>query len=135
MTDSAINDLDPRLQPIANQWLDQCAAAGLKVRITVTWRSATDQNDAKIKGLSKASAGNSPHNVCLPDGAPASRAWDFASYEKDGTYITNGTDPSYAYAGSIAMNLGLVWGGIWTVDRDGCGPDFDHCEMTLWRTA
>lgn len=135
MADSSLTDLDIRLQPIAQHWLDQCAAAKLKVRIIVTWRSATDQNDAKMKGLSKASAGNSPHNCIDANGHPASRAFDFASYEPDGTYITDGTDPVYAYAGAIAMNLGLTWGGNWTIDRDGCGPDFDHCEMTLWRTA
>lgn len=133
--DSSLNDMDTRLQSLAQQWLEQCAAAGLKVRIIVTWRSATDQNDAKMKGLSNASAGNSPHNCVDANGHPASRAFDFASYESDGTYITDGTDPSYAYAGSIAMNLGLTWGGNWTIDRDGCGPDFDHIEMTLWKTA
>ncbi len=127
--DSAIADLDVRLQPIAQQWLEQCSAAGLKVRITVTWRSATDQNDAKMKGLSNASAGDSPHNTYDANGRPASRAFDFACFMPDGTYISDGNDTAYIQAGQIGKGLDLAWGGDFVTFRD---PD--HLELKEWRS-
>jgi hypothetical protein len=136
MTDCALTDLDPCLQPLAQQWLDQTntSIAPSKCRITVTWRDANDQNVAKACGSSKAGSGQSPHNYTLPDGTPASRAFDFAVFDPDGNYIKDGTNPAYSTAGQIAENLGLEWGGRWTIDQDGCGPDFDHIQMINWRT-
>lgn len=137
MADSNFTDLDLGLQPLAQQWLDQTNAAisPFKCRIVVTWRDANAQNAAKAAGLSKAGAGSSPHNCCLPDGTPASKAFDFAVFDPDGNYISDGTNPAYATAGQIAESLGLEWAGTWTIDQDGCGPDYDHIQIRNWRTA
>jgi peptidoglycan LD-endopeptidase CwlK len=127
MADSNLSDLDPRLQPLAQQFLTQCAAAGLKVRIIVTYRNSQDQDEAHAKGLSKALGGQSPHNVCLDNGTPASRAFDFGCFMPDGTYITSGLDPAYSQAAEIAKGLGLVWGGDFFSFKD-----YDHCELANW---
>lgn len=127
MTDNALSDLDPRLQIIAQQWLDLCAAAKINVRITVTYRDADAQGAAYDKGLSNAKAGQSPHNCCI-DGKPASRAFDFAVFS-DGQYITDGTDLRYRQAGEIGKSLGLEYGGDWHK------PDHDHLQMSSWKTV
>jgi len=129
MTDSNVNDLCTELLPIYREWMMQCNAAGLAVKAIVTYRSATDQNTAKAKGLSKAASGESPHNCCDNDGNPASKAFDFACFDTDGKYITDGTDDSYRQAGEIGVQLGLVWGGDWSGFKD-----WDHLELSNWRT-
>jgi hypothetical protein len=136
-TSSSMADLDPAFLPAAQQFLDQCNAsiAPSTVRQTVTWRSAADQNAAKAEGLSKAGAGQSPHNCTAPDGTPAARALDFAVFGPDGTYITDGTDSRYSACGAIAEGLGLTWGGVWNLAEDGSGPDYDHVEMSEWGAA
>lgn len=130
MTDRDINDLCLELQDIYKQWKAQCNAVGLAVTAIVTWRSRIDQEAAKAKGLSNASAGQSPHNCCDEHGAPASRAFDFAVFDKDGHYITDGSDPRYKQAGEIGQQLGLSWGGCWSGWKD-----FDHLELKNWKTT
>jgi peptidoglycan LD-endopeptidase CwlK len=124
-----LTQLHPDLLPIAQQWLDNCHAANLKVSITVTWRSDVAQEQAKADGLSKAGAGQSPHNVCDASGNPASCAFDFACFDDDAHYITDGTDARYTQAGSIGKDLGLVWGGDFSSIFD---PD--HLELQNWRS-
>jgi hypothetical protein len=137
MTDRNLSDLDPAFQSVAQQFIDQCntAIAPSSMRPIVTWRDAADQNEAEACGLSKAGAGQSPHNCVDANGNPASRALDFGVFAPNGSYVTNGTDSRYAQCGAIAVGLGLVYGGDWTVATDGCGPDADHIEVKDWRTA
>lgn len=127
MTDRNPNDLCIELQAILPQFIERCAAAGITVRPIVTWRSATDQNDAKLKGLSNASAGASPHNHVDTEGKPCSLAFDFAVFVL-GQYIKDGTNPLYAQAGAIAKGLGLDYGGDWE------HPDYDHIQLQGWKT-
>jgi len=128
MIDSNLSHLCPDLQTIASRWLAGCAAAGLTVKITVTWRNPADQDAAYNSGLSNARAGQSPHNITLPDGTPYAMAWDFAVFDNTGAYITNGEDHRYAQAAAIAKNLGLAWGGDWIHIKD-----YDHCELQNWK--
>ena len=121
-----MKQLDPRLCKLAYEFLDHCHSAGLECRITQTWRSAADQNKAKAAGLSKAAAGQSPHNVVDADGLPCSRAFDFGMYI-GGKYLTDGTNKAYGKAGEIAEKLGLEWGGTWHT------PDYDHLQLPNWR--
>lgn len=114
------------LQPIAREFLAQCASQKLDTRLLVTYRSADDQNKAKAAGLSNASAGESPHNVCDADGNPASKAFDFGIFD-NGAYITNGSDDRYRQAGEIGKSLGLVYGGDWIRFKD-----WDHLELKNW---
>lgn len=128
MTSRDINDLCPELQTIYREWQMQCAHAGIGARAIVTWRSSADQDKAKADGLSNAGAGKSPHNCCDVDGDPASKAFDFGVFEQNGDYVTNGSDPRYARAGTIGKDLGLVWGGDFKSFHD---PD--HLEMPNWK--
>lgn len=132
MTDSNINDLCPDLLTNYREWLIQCHAAPLAVKAIVTWRSSIDQDIAKAKGFSNASAGESPHNCCDSQGHPASKAFDFAIFDEDGRYITDGTDDRYRQAGEIGEGLGLVWGGRW---KEPAKPDWDHLELKSWKTT
>jgi peptidoglycan L-alanyl-D-glutamate endopeptidase CwlK len=127
MADADITHLCPELLVLYQQWLMECIAAGLAVRVTVTWRNPEDQDKAKAAGLSNASAGQSPHN-CMIDGQPASKAFDFACFMADGHYIADGSAPEYKKAGEIGKSLGLVWGGDFHSIFD---PD--HLELPHWR--
>jgi hypothetical protein len=144
VTDKNICDLDLRLQPVAIKGMTMAnnMLAPSKAAITVTWRSGADQNRVQAAGLSRATAGNSPHNCCSADGVtPAAKAFDFAVLDENGAYVTDGTDPRYATVASVVLEAGqdmglpLTWGGNWTPATDGCEPDFDHIEITGWRTA
>lgn len=125
MADSKFLDLCLELQPLAQQFLDATNAL-FKCRITITWRSAEEQNTAKACHLSNAAAGQSLHNCVDEHGEPASRAFDFAIFEKDGTYVKNGTDIRYRQAGDIARGLGLKWGGDFKHGIDSNGSPYDH---------
>lgn len=129
MTDNNISDLCPELQEIYRQWLDKCHDAGLAVKAIVTWRSSFEQDAAKANGLSNASAGDSPHNCCNPDGSANSKAFDFGVFNPDASYVKDGTDGRYKQAGEIGKDLGLVWGGDWHK------PDYDHLELANWKTV
>lgn len=128
MTDRDIRDLCPELLIIYREWLMQCHEAGLAVKAIVTWRSASDQDKAKASGLSNASAGKSPHNCCDVNGKPASKAFDFAVFDADASYVTNGSDSRYRKAGEIGKSLGLTWGGDFHSFKD-----FDHLELSNWK--
>lgn len=129
MTDRDIADLCPELRTVYREWLMKCHGAGLAVKAIVTWRDAIDQDAAKASGLSNASAGESPHNCCNPDGSPASKAFDFAVFDEDAHYITDGEDFRYRLAGKIGEGLGLEWGGRWP------HPDWDHLQIKNWKTT
>lgn len=122
-----LSQLCPELQPIAREFLAQCTSQGLTAKILVTWRSAAEQNKAKAAGLSNASAGQSPHNICNINGNPASYAFDFGLFD-NGAYITNGSDDRYRKAGQIGKQLGLCWGGEFKSIFDA-----DHLELPGWR--
>ena len=126
MADRNVSDLCPELQGLLPVFIANCADDGITVRAIVTWRSATDQNDAKLAGLSNAAAGQSPHNHINAQGLPCSLAFDFGVFDQ-GAYVQNGQDARYSKAGAIAKGMGLVWGGDFT------HPDYDHIELANWR--
>lgn len=130
MTDANLDDLDEDLYIIYGQWLAQTnkAIAPSYAKAIITWRDPEDQNKAFAAGKSNARAGESPHNVVDDEGRPASCAFDYAIYDKDGNYCADGEDPRYATAGHIGEGLGLVWGGRFTK------PDFDHLELKNWKS-
>lgn len=122
-------DLCLDLQPKSQQFIKLVndAIVPSTCRITVTYRDAAAQNSAKACHLSNAAAGQSPHNCVNADGLPASRAFDYAIINPDGSYCKDGTDNRYTIAGRIAEGLGLAWGIHFPK------PDFDHCEVKDWR--
>jgi hypothetical protein len=84
---------------------------------------------------SKAGPGQSPHNFCLADGTPGTRACDFAVFDENGAYVSDGTDCRYTSVGMVAVNLNQIWGGLWEPETDGCQPDYDHVQLPDWKTA
>lgn len=126
-TDANFDHLDPKIQPLAKAFLFQCNKL-FETKIIVTWRDPADQDKCKAEGLSKAGAGQSPHNCTLPDGTPASRAFDFAIFI-DGNYLADGSNYRYTLAGAIWKVLGQTWGG------DFSHPDYDHCELSDWASS
>lgn len=122
MTDSNLDHLHPILKPLAVEWLSRYQSTGRKAKITITWRSAVEQQVAFDIGRSNAKPGKSKHQFTLL-GKPASKAFDFALYDEQGNYIADGMDDWYFEAGDVAKDLGLIWGGDWQ------HPDYDHIEM------
>lgn len=135
MSDRNMIDVDPRFASIVDAVLNKSnlALAPSKAIITITWRDAQDQNAAAVAGLSKAVAGQSPHNCVSADDKPCARAVDFAIIDPQGTYVADGSDPRYGTVGAIAVSMGAEFGGDWTLEKDGCAPDFDHIQMANWR--
>lgn len=131
MTDAALSDLDPRLLTLAGAFVSQVntTIAPSTCKIIVTWRDPAAQNAAHAKGLSKACAGQSPHNCVDSDGTPCSRAFDFAIIDPVDGYVTDGTDHRYTTAGTVAVGLGLKWGGDFVSFKD-----YDHCELADWQS-
>jgi peptidoglycan L-alanyl-D-glutamate endopeptidase CwlK len=139
MASRAITDLDPALQPLAQQFLDQCAAAGLEAILSQTWRSPAEQDADYAEGRSEpghiitdAKGGQSPHNCTLPGGTPAARAFDFALYAPGGQSLDwNPTDDQWQTAIAIGESLGLVSGSTF----HGQLIDNPHLELANWKTA
>ncbi len=127
MPDANLNDLDPALKSLASACLAEYSStypARHAAKIIVTFRSAADQTAAYNAGLSQCKAGQGKHNVCTSNGKPAARAFDFAVFDEDGSYIADGTDDWYADFAAIGKKHGLVWGGDWTGFKD-----WDHLEL------
>ncbi len=122
MTDKSLTDLDPRLQPLCQQVLDDYTALGRKIVVTETWRDPKREDMLHARGITAATGATCKHCTTI-DGKPASQAFDFALFNENGDYIADGTHPWYADAGQIAQNHGLKWGGDFT------HPDWDHIEM------
>jgi peptidoglycan L-alanyl-D-glutamate endopeptidase CwlK len=134
MADSNLSDLHPELQPLCRKFIESYEATGRKVKITVTFRSKAEQDALYAQGrtapgqiVTHSPGGHSQHEFTLPDGTPASKAFDFSLYDEDGNYIDDGTDDWYADAGAIGKNLGLEWGGDWPDSK----KDWDHLELPV----
>lgn len=112
-----IEDLHPELQPVCREFLRRCAAAGLDILITCTYRSNEEQNQLFAIGrtcppgprVTNARGGQSAHNFTL-DGRPASRAFDIVPLVA-GKPVWSDKHPAWQQAGQIGMELGLNWYG------------------------
>jgi peptidoglycan L-alanyl-D-glutamate endopeptidase CwlK len=118
MPSRKIEDLHPRLQPIARQFLAECEAAGLDILITCTYRSPAEQTALYEQGRTKpgaivtyARAGQSKHNAEL-NGKPASLAFDIVPLE-NGKAQWSKSHPAWLKAAAVGKRLGLSWAGDW----------------------
>jgi peptidoglycan L-alanyl-D-glutamate endopeptidase CwlK len=138
MASRAITDLDPALQPLAQQFLDQCAAAGLEAILTCTYRSNAEQATDYASGrttsgpiITDEQPGQSAHNCVDADSNPASRAFDFALYAPGGkTLDWNASDDDWKKAISIGQSMGLASGSCWKTLVDN-----PHFELPDWRAT
>lgn len=140
MASRDIKDLDPALQPIAEQFVAICnmhpvfKAMGATVFITQTYRSNDEQNLDYAQGrtepghiVTKARGGQSAHN-CVANGVPDAKAFDFGVRKADGSCDWNPEDDLWQRAISIGKSLGLVSGSDWLSIKD-----YPHFELPNWQ--
>lgn len=140
MASRNITDLDPTLQPIAQEHLQQARdlPGGAHMFLTCTYRSNEEQNEDYAKGrtapgniITWAKAGESPHNCTLADGTPAAKAYDIAIENADGTLDWSGSSVAWQEAISIGQELGLESGTTFPPGKQ----DRPHFQLFNWRTS
>ena len=115
---------DLRLIPAAKcrAFIAACAAAGVDVIITSTYRDVESQNALYAQG--RTTPGKKVTNVRGGDSFHQHRvAFDFVPVV-GGKAVWNDAD-TWERCGAIAERVGLEWGGRWTKF-----PDKPHCQDT-----
>lgn len=118
-----ISQLLPVAQEACKLFLELCEKAGLKVKLTETYRSQERQNELYAQGRTTPGpivtwTKNSRHT--------SRRAWDICQNIKGREYDTS--TGFFDKCGEIAANLGITWGGTWNT------PDRPHFEVsTNWK--
>ena len=105
-----ISKLSPYMQSMWQKFKKQCDAENLGVFVVCTDRGEVEQEAAFNAHASRAHFGQSAHNVLLPNGKPASEAWDIGIIQF-GKYVGDSEHPNYVRAGVIGEALGLKWYG------------------------
>ncbi len=113
-----LSALLPCAKKAAELFLKECEKAGLKVRVTETYRTQERQNELYQQGRTKPGkvvtwTKNSRHT--------SRRAWDICQNIKGLEY-----DQSKGFfdnCGKVAKKLGITWGGEWKT------PDKPHFEV------
>jgi peptidoglycan L-alanyl-D-glutamate endopeptidase CwlK len=141
MASRLITDLHPDFQPLARKFVEVCKKKKIDVLIYCTYRSNKEQaveyakgrttvgvNPTKARPLGKivtnAKPGQSEHNFTLPNGTPASRAFDCVPLT-GGKPMWSDTK-TYAIMGGIAKDLGFEWSGDWK----GSFKELAHFQMS-----
>ena len=116
----------PRLQALSQKLVAECAAQGLKIKITDCFRSREEQDALYAQGRTK------PGNIVTD--APGSTyssmhmwgvAFDFCRNDGRGAYYDN--DGFFSKVGQIGKSLGLEWGGDWKKP-----VDKPHFQLADW---
>ncbi len=125
MASRSLLDLHPDLQPLATAFLERCAARGLDLIVTCTYRSNDEQAQLYAKGrgapgpiVTRAKPGQSKHNATL-DGKPAARAFDVVPLLNGKPIYEDPRDPDrdwsndwgWKVVGQVAEEVGLDWYG------------------------
>lgn len=107
-----ISKLSPYMQSMWHKLKKQCDVEKLGVFLVCTDRGREEQEAAfnSIPQRSRAHFGQSAHNVLLPNGKPASEAFDIGLII-NGKYEGDSDHPNYQRAGVIGEALGLKWYG------------------------
>ena len=145
MSSRKISDLDSRLQPLCQMFLDNCAMQGIDILITCTWRSNSEQDALYAIGRTKpgrrvtnARAGESRHNAVDEMQRPAAQAFDVVpmrngkliwgtsgdGIDQDPTHDDTDDLELWQRIGAIGETVGLEWAGRWTRMRE-----FPHFQM------
>ena len=125
-----IKDLHPKVQAMAQAFLDKCKAEGIDVLITCTYRDGAAQdalyargrsllteNGQPVKIVTNAKAGQSAHQYRL--------AFDMVPL-RNGKPVWGGSNADlllWQRVGNIAEEVGLEWAGRWTRFRE-----LPHCQ-------
>lgn len=119
-----INQLHPEVKRLAEKLVQECAAAGLKIKITDCLRDKAEQYALYAQG--RTTSGNIVTNVKYPNSMHNwGIAFDFCRNDGKGAY--NDSDGFFKKVGLIGQSLGLEWGGSWTsfVDKP-------HFQLAGW---
>jgi peptidoglycan L-alanyl-D-glutamate endopeptidase CwlK len=118
MASRDLNDLHPKLKPIAEQFILMCKLKGIDVLIYCTYRSSQEQEKEYAKGrtlpgpkTTYARPGQSKHNFRM-NGEAASKAFDCVPMQ-NGKAIWDSRDPLWKVIGQVGKDLGLNWAGDW----------------------
>ena len=113
----AVSELAPNAQIACRAFLTLCESAGLKVRITETYRTQARQDELYAQGRTK------PGNIVTwtkNSRHTGRRAWDICQDIKGKEY----SDASFFdKCGKIAQSIDIIWGGAWKT------PDRPHFEV------
>lgn len=117
-----LSDLVPQVRHLADEFIQNCAEAGIDVIITSTFRDFESQAAIYAQGrtapgkiVTKAKAGQSFHNYGV--------AFDFCPIV-NGKAQWNDAD-LLARCGAIAVSVGLEWAGNWKTFKETA-----HCQYT-----
>lgn len=123
MPSRRLSDLHPALQMPAQNFLDECADAGIELIVTCTYRSNPEQAAAYAQGrtapgkiITNAQPGQSLHNKTL-NGKPAAQALDVVPV-RFGKAIWDSADPAWQKIGIIGEANGFEWAGRWKRMRE-----------------
>lgn len=124
MPSRKISDLDPEMAEKAEALVRDCAAVGIDLLITCTYRSNAEQAEAYAQGrtapgaiVTHAKPGQSKHNAVNVQGQPASRAIDVVPI-RNGKCVWATTDPAWKLVANFGESLGLEWAGRWKRNRE-----------------
>lgn len=119
-----LSELHPTVAAKARQAIDECAAAGMKILVSCTYRSGSEQNALFAQGRTKpgrkvtnARAGQSFHQYRL-----ALDLYPLIHGKPD----FSGTHPNWQRIAAIFKKLGFEWAGDWKRFRE-----FPHFQMTF----
>lgn len=137
MASRKIDDLAIEMQKPCLDFIHLAKQDGIDVLVYCTYRPVDEQDALYEQGRTRpglivthARAGVSPHN-CTFKGRPASLAFD-AVPVVHGRPIWSTTDEDlqrWAKLGTLAAQVGLVWGGLW----EGRKIDRPHFEILNWK--
>lgn len=122
MPSRKLTDLTPVMRPLVRAFIADCAAQGVEVLVTCTWRSQTEQTALYAQGRTAPGkivtwTRKSRHTETLPDGTPDASAVDVVPL-RNGKAVWSATDSAWAVIGRCARSRGLEWGGDWQGKRD-----------------
>lgn len=121
-----IKQCHPRLQALASQLVSECAAQGLKIKITDCFRTVEEQNKLYARGRTE--PGNIVTNAKGTDYQSHhmwGTAFDFCRNDGAGAYNESGS--FFGKVGAIGKRLGLEWGGDWKSP-----VDKPHFQLPDW---
>jgi peptidoglycan L-alanyl-D-glutamate endopeptidase CwlK len=119
-----LDDLSPRMLPLAERLLARCTEAGIQVAIVDTLRTPAEHAANLARGVSWTT--RSKHLV-----GDAIDICPFAVWSSTGPDKLNWSpdDPVWNVLGEIGESIGLKWGGRWKV-RDLGHFEFDDSRAT-----
>jgi peptidoglycan L-alanyl-D-glutamate endopeptidase CwlK len=117
-----LNDLSPRMRPLAFELLARCVEQGIAVCVVDTLRTPAEHAANLAKGVSWTT--RSKHLVGDAIDICPFAVWSATGPDKLSWDVS---DPNWQRIGAIGEAIGLKWGGRWTVKDLG---HFEYVEHT-----